>query len=175
MSKLCTLWVGLKHWINKHQIFSESNFNKNNKIAKKKKKQHLKVSYTVSKKEQEASLFRWFFSPLIAGLDNKVGSVQNQRSMILLIRSVEKKFQSDIQEITYSYVSNKRRATDSTKINRPGHNIRMYWTKFRLPTAHVQHSIFGKNSYRNLYSTSLRFFWHLLRPNWSIIRATVSL
>ena len=29
------------------------------------------------------------------------------------------------------------RGTDSTKINRPGHNIRMYWTHFRQPTAHV--------------------------------------
>ena len=28
--------------------------------------------------------------------------------------------------------------TDSTKINRPGHNIRMYWTNFRQPTAHAQ-------------------------------------
>ena len=35
--------------------------------------------------------------------------------------------------------------TDSTKINRPGHNIRMYWTNFRRPTPHVQQSIFGKS------------------------------
>ena len=28
--------------------------------------------------------------------------------------------------------------TDSTKIYRPEHNIRMYWTNFRQPTAHVQ-------------------------------------
>ena len=34
--------------------------------------------------------------------------------------------------------------TDSTKINRPGHNIRMYWTNFRQPTAHVQQNIFRK-------------------------------
>ena len=27
--------------------------------------------------------------------------------------------------------------TAATKINRPGHNIRMYWTNFRQPTAHV--------------------------------------
>ena len=31
--------------------------------------------------------------------------------------------------------------TDSTKINRPEHNIRMYWTNFRQPTAHVQLNI----------------------------------
>ena len=36
--------------------------------------------------------------------------------------------------------------TDSTKINRPGNNIRMYWTNFRQPTAHVQQNIFGKTS-----------------------------
>ena len=35
-------------------------------------------------------------------------------------------------------------STDSTKINRPGHNIHMYWTNFRQPTAHVQQNIFGK-------------------------------
>ena len=36
------------------------------------------------------------------------------------------------------------KGTDSTKINRPGHNIRMYRTNFRQPTAHVQQNIFGK-------------------------------
>ena len=35
--------------------------------------------------------------------------------------------------------------------------------------------MFEKILKRSLYSTSLRFFWHLLRPNWSIIRGTVSL
>ena len=34
--------------------------------------------------------------------------------------------------------------TDLTKINRPGYNIRIYWTNFRQPTAHVQQNIFGK-------------------------------
>ena len=34
--------------------------------------------------------------------------------------------------------------TDSTKINCPAYNIRMYWTNFRQPTAHVQQDIFGK-------------------------------
>ena len=34
--------------------------------------------------------------------------------------------------------------TDSTKVNRPEHNIRMYWTNLRQPTAHVQQNIFGK-------------------------------
>ena len=34
--------------------------------------------------------------------------------------------------------------TDSTKINRPGYNIRMYWTKFWQPTVHVQQNIFEK-------------------------------
>ena len=36
--------------------------------------------------------------------------------------------------------------TDSTKINRPGYNICMYWTNFRQPTAHVQQNIFGKTT-----------------------------
>ena len=36
--------------------------------------------------------------------------------------------------------------TDSTKINRPEHNIPMYWTNFWQPTAHVQQKMFGKTS-----------------------------
>ena len=34
--------------------------------------------------------------------------------------------------------------TYSTKINRPGYNISMYWTNFRQPNAHAQQNIFGK-------------------------------
>ena len=39
----------------------------------------------------------------------------------------------------------------------------------------MYNKIFLKNSYRSLCFTSLRFFWHLLRPKWSIIRGTVTL
>ena len=46
-----------------------------------------------------------------------------------------------IFELICSYL---HKVTDSTKINRPGHNIRMYWMNFRQPTAHVQQNIFGK-------------------------------
>ena len=34
--------------------------------------------------------------------------------------------------------------TDSTKINRPGHNTFMYRTNFQQPTAHLQQDTFGK-------------------------------
>ena len=34
--------------------------------------------------------------------------------------------------------------TDSTKINRPGYNIRVYWMNFWQPTAHVEQNICGK-------------------------------
>ena len=34
--------------------------------------------------------------------------------------------------------------TDSTKINRPENNKRMYWTNIQQPTVHVQQNIFGK-------------------------------
>ena len=34
--------------------------------------------------------------------------------------------------------------TDSTKINRPEHNIRTYWPNFQPPNAHVQQNIFVK-------------------------------
>ena len=35
--------------------------------------------------------------------------------------------------------------TDSIKINRPEHNIRMYWTNFWQPTVLVQQNVFEKN------------------------------
>ena len=41
-------------------------------------------------------------------------------------------------------IQNRQNLQDSTKINRPEHNMRMYWTNFRQPTAHVQQDIFGK-------------------------------
>ena len=34
--------------------------------------------------------------------------------------------------------------TDSTKINRPGYNIRVYWMNFWQPTPHVEQNILGK-------------------------------
>ena len=34
--------------------------------------------------------------------------------------------------------------TAAIKINRPGHNICMYWTNFWQPTVHVQQNIFKK-------------------------------
>ena len=66
--------------------------------------------------------------------------------------------------------------TDLIKINRPGHNI-LYVCTERIfdRTIHIQQTIFEKNSCKNLQSQSLCFFWHLLRPNQSIIRGTVSL
>ena len=36
-------------------------------------------------------------------------------------------------------------AIDSTKINRPGQNIHMYWAKFWQPTVPIQQHIFEKN------------------------------
>ena len=46
-------------------------------------------------------------------------------------------------EITTSAFQNDE-GTDSTKINHPGHNIRMYWTNFWQSTAYVQQNIFEK-------------------------------
>ena len=47
---------------------------------------------------------------------------------------------------SFGFVMNEyeRMNTDSTKINRPGHNIHMYWSNFWQPTAHLQQNIFGK-------------------------------
>ena len=36
--------------------------------------------------------------------------------------------------------------TDSIKINRPGHSLRMYWPNFWQPIAHVQQNIFEKTN-----------------------------
>ena len=69
----------------------------------------------------------------------------------------------------------KLRYTDATKINRPEHNIRMYWTNFRTPTAHVQQIFFGKTSIEVRSPHLCASFWHLLRQSWSKILAPVSL
>ena len=61
--------------------------------------------------------------------------------------------------------------TDSTKINRPGHNIRMYWTNFWQPTAHVQQNIFGET----LIEVCLRHLYASFGTFCIQIRATVSL
>ena len=69
-------------------------------------------------------------------------------------------------------------STDSTKINRPGHNMvrhKYVLNEYLTADCSCTTKCFWKNSYRSLYSTSLRFFLHLLRPNWAIIRGTVSL
>ena len=47
-------------------------------------------------------------------------------------------------QLTEDWVRIDLHVTDSTKINRPEHNIGMYWTNFRQPTAHVQQNILGK-------------------------------
>ena len=51
----------------------------------------------------------------------------------------------------------------------------MYWPNYGLPTFREQQSIFWKKTLRSLQLTSSSFLWHLLRPNWSIIRGAVSL
>ena len=56
----------------------------------------------------------------------------------------DKKFWTSYKSLHKSSSWIKTTHTDSTKINRPEHNIRMYWTNFRQPTAHVQQNIFGK-------------------------------
>ena len=60
--------------------------------------------------------------------------------------------------------------TETRKNMNLPYSIRMYWTNFWQPTVHAQQHI-----YKSWKLTYLRFFWHLLRPNWSIIRGTVSL
>ena len=51
------------------------------------------------------------------------------------------------------------RFTDSIKINSPGHNIRMNWTNFRQPTAHVQQNDFEKTLKEgSLFSVKLDIF-----------------
>ena len=50
------------------------------------------------------------------------------------------------------------------------------WTERIFDSRLFMHNkIFRKNSCRNLSSKSLRFFWYILRPNWSIIRCTMIL
>ena len=50
--------------------------------------------------------------------------------------------QYNVNDFLWALYSNQ--STDSTKINRPVYSVRMYWTNFRQPNAHVQQNIFGK-------------------------------
>ena len=70
-------------------------------------------------------------------------------------------------------VNNKKTHTDSTKINRPEHNIRMYLTNNWEPTVHVQLNIFGKTLIKvcslHLYASFGTFcvqIGQLLVPQW---------
>ena len=42
-------------------------------------------------------------------------------------------------------------------------------------TDHLQQNMFENTLIKDCSPQSLRFYWHLLRPNWSIIRVTASL
>ena len=64
--------------------------------------------------------------------------------MILLFEKQQDKNRSQDREPRIPFSTSWHLHTDSTKINRPGHNMRMYRTNFRQPTAHVQQNIFGK-------------------------------
>ena len=72
------------------------------------------------------------------------------------------------------------------KFTLPHKNINLHYSGYSIRNTYVLNKFltadrscktkyFWKNFYINLYSTSLRFFWQLLRQNWSIIRGTVSL
>ena len=79
----------------------------------------------------------------------------------------------DIVKVTFNIQGTKSQYTDSTKINRPGNNIRMHWTNFKQPTAHLQQDIFGKTLIQvcslHLYA-SFGTFWvqigQLFAPQW---------
>ena len=63
--------------------------------------------------------------------------------------------------------------TDSIKINRPGYNIRMYWTHFWQPIIHIQQNIFENTLLEvcssHLYASFGTFsvqIGQLLAPQW---------
>ena len=51
-------------------------------------------------------------------------------------------------------LSTPKSPTDSTKINRPGYNIRTYWANFWQTTVHVQENVFEK-THIEVYSPHL--------------------
>ena len=68
-----------------------------------------------------------------------------------------------------------KKYTETRKNMNLPYSIRMYWTDFWQPTAvHVQQNIF-ETTLREVGSSHLRFFKHLLCPNCSIIRGTAVL
>ena len=65
------------------------------------------------------------------------------------------------QKTNSSNKIHKTKNTHSIKINRPGHNIRMYWTNFWQPTVHVEQYIFEKKLLEKLVA---HIFTLLLAP-----------
>ena len=73
----------------------------------------------------------------------------------------------------FNHIAQLNCVTDSTKINRPGHSIRMYWTIFWQPTAHVHQNIFGKTPtkvcsphlYPSFYTFYVKIGW-LFKAQW---------
>ena len=61
----------------------------------------------------------------------------------------------------YYFQAQDNRTTDSIKINRSGHIIRMNWTNFWQPTVHVQENIFGNTQIEDcsshLYASFVTF------------------
>ena len=103
--------------------------------------------------------------------------VVKQTPLVLVLDFVVHSLKVDFLYLVITYVF----TTIPFKINHPVYNIRMYWTNFWQHTILVQQTYmttkyFWKKRIIDVCSPFLcAFLLHLLYPNWSIIRGTVSL
>ena len=109
-----------------------------------------------------------FFKYLFFGKISLHRNLQNEIESIYVTLWLHKKYERRsiiLQYDNYRFNQNKP----------PGAQHTYVLNEFSTANCSCKTKYFCKNSNRSLQSTSLRFFWHLLRPNWSIIRVTVSL
>ena len=123
---------------------------------------YISIPFRFTHKSNWMGIFEIRWSNLYVQTFNKYFTLIGISTLLALDRQWKQKSEQD-------------RNTDLMKINRPGYNIRMYWTNFWQPAIHVQQNIFEKSRIEVYILHLYASFWHLLRPNRSIIRCIVSL
>ena len=90
-------------------------------------------------------LLFWSFSSLFDHCESRLSVCFNEQRLASSVPNRAEHHQKVLFNGKHvGFISLTNPYTDSTKINRPEHNIRMYWANFRQPTAHVQQNILGK-------------------------------
>ena len=104
--------------------------------------------------------FGWLLRPLRLIWRPPNLAIDFQNSTISLFRPTDRV--NNLNQKYYRFNQNKPSGTQHTYV----------LNEFSTVDCSCTTIYFWKNFYRSLQSTSSRFFWHLLRPNWSFTCAT---